>query len=468
MNRIILIGNGFDLAHNLKTSYGHFIDWIWEKEKLKLNDKSNWTFYRTRESKNFYASGAISSKQIINSYVFEDDFIYLTVDKIRFEGTTPFSPPSPQENIKNIFLKQINNQKALKNWVDIENEYYKALMTIIDSNFSIRIGGDTFRYASIERLNEYFNQIKVKLEEYLTEVLNNKTVKIIGLENLIYSNFSYADFTQKGKNNLIDIAYQKVLSLKEKDEKQELSISNTSESTLNIYRNIKALVSKEPRIHESLIYSLNTRADFVKLFDKHNERIEISSLLLPENVLFLNFNYTNTENKYSTDVFFANKKDGYKQEFKINQETIHIHGELNEQKKPIIFGYGDELDDDYKLILKKNDNKLLENIKSIKYGETYNYKKLLDFIESDNYQIFVMGHSCGNSDRTLLNTLFEHENCQSIKIFYHKECDEQGAMDDFSDIYRNTTRNFKNFTDLRAKVVDKTNSIPFPQLAKNS
>ena len=29
MNRIILIGNGFDLAHGLKTSYADFIDWYW-------------------------------------------------------------------------------------------------------------------------------------------------------------------------------------------------------------------------------------------------------------------------------------------------------------------------------------------------------------------------------------------------------------------------------------------------------
>jgi hypothetical protein len=28
MNRIIIIGNGFDLAHGLKTSYGDFLDWV--------------------------------------------------------------------------------------------------------------------------------------------------------------------------------------------------------------------------------------------------------------------------------------------------------------------------------------------------------------------------------------------------------------------------------------------------------
>ena len=41
MNRIILTGNGFDLAHNLPTSYTHFIDWYWNdwKKKLKTGKK---------------------------------------------------------------------------------------------------------------------------------------------------------------------------------------------------------------------------------------------------------------------------------------------------------------------------------------------------------------------------------------------------------------------------------------------
>ena len=29
MNRLIIIGNGFDMAHGLKTSYMDFIDWYW-------------------------------------------------------------------------------------------------------------------------------------------------------------------------------------------------------------------------------------------------------------------------------------------------------------------------------------------------------------------------------------------------------------------------------------------------------
>ncbi|NDW10497.1 hypothetical protein D0T56_12630 [Dysgonomonas sp. 520] len=81
-----------------------------------------------------------------------------------------------------------------------------------------------------------------------------------------------------------------------------------------------------------------------------------------------------------------------------------------------------------------------------------NYKKTLNFIESDKYQIFVLGHSCGNSDRTLLNTLFEHDNCVSIKVFYHKKND---GTDNYSDVIRNISRNFNNKASMRDKVVNK-------------
>jgi hypothetical protein len=42
MNRIVLIGNGFDLAHGLRTWYEDFINWYWNEwgKKLKLSQNS--------------------------------------------------------------------------------------------------------------------------------------------------------------------------------------------------------------------------------------------------------------------------------------------------------------------------------------------------------------------------------------------------------------------------------------------
>ena len=142
-------------------------------------------------------------------------------------------------------------------------------------------------------------------------------------------------------------------------------------------------------------------------------------LLLPNNIMLLNFNYTHSAHLYL--------KEG--SIFSVNQ----IHGNVD-NPSGVIFGYGDELDNDYKAIVDKNNNKYLENIKSIKYLEEDNYRKVLSFIESEPYQIVIMGHSCGNSDRTLLNTLFEHRNCVSIKPYYY--IDNEGK-DNYIDLIQN-------------------------------
>ena len=68
-----------------------------------------------------------------------------------------------------------------------------------------------------------------------------------------------------------------------------------------------------------------------------------------------------------------------------------------------------------------------------------------------------MGHSCGTSDRTLLNTVFESDNCASIKVFYHIKGDNK---DNFSDIIKNISRNFNDKALMRDRVVNKTYCEP--------
>jgi len=67
------------------------------------------------------------------------------------------------------------------------------------------------------------------------------------------------------------------------------------------------------------------------------------------------------------------------------------------------------------------------------------------------------GHSCGKSDRTLLNTIFEHKNCKTIKSFFY--IDEKG-INDQNDRILNLYRNFKDKSLFRERVIDKTNCEP--------
>lgn len=60
----------------------------------------------------------------------------------------------------------------------------------------------------------------------------------------------------------------------------------------------------------------------------------------------------------------------------------------------------------------------------------------------------------------MLNTIFEHKNCCSIKIYYHQK---DNNTDNYLDIVKNISRHFKNKSSMRRKIVSKEISTPLPQ-----
>jgi hypothetical protein len=133
-----------------------------------------------------------------------------------------------------------------------------------------------------------------------------------------------------------------------------------------------------------------------------------------------------------------------------------IHGDLNN----MIFGFGDEMDEDYQLIENIDENEYLEFFKSFQYFQNNNYDQLLSTIDSEKFQVIILGHSCGLSDRVMLNTIFEHENCRSIKIYYHQKED---GTDNYLDVVKNISRHFKDKPSMRRKIVSKELCSPLPQ-----
>ncbi|PQJ73056.1 AbiH family protein [Polaribacter butkevichii] len=419
MNRIILIGNGFDLAHGLKTSYNNFIDDYW------LNT--------IEEIKKTGGGRVFENKEIIIENCPSDNFIKEKTLNDLEKGLNTFGS---EIRFKNSFLKQITNKSSLNNWVDIENEYYILLKKSYQDESS------NSNKLNITKLNFDFNQIKKLLKDYLIKIEHNffkekddrellRTQEDIS--NKIYSTFNYRDFSEDSLNNRAKIEYD--------------SLKKSIISVQGYYDHIKNLDEYEKRI--------------IQIIDKKNPQQEIKELLLsnyssdyfdlrPNEVMFLNFNYTSIDSIYS-----SGKRVSFQSDVKhIPTDTIHIHGNLDDTEiSSFIFGFGDEIDKDYKSIEELNNNEYLENIKSIQYLESDNYKRLLEFINSEEYQIFIFGHSCGISDRTLLNTLFENDNCSSIKLFYH---DKKDGTDNFSDIIRNISRNFNSKVMMRDKVVNKT------------
>lgn len=207
----------------------------------------------------------------------------------------------------------------------------------------------------------------------------------------------------------------------------------------------------QPRISDLLFKNPVEKNDISIEFKNSKDvrlRYGLDELIKLGKFLILDFNYTQTIKEYITDY--------EKGIMPSNIIYINIHGILNDEKNPMIFGFGDELDENYKKIEKSRLNGVLKYIKSINYLKTSNYRKFLDFLELDYFQIFTWGHSCGMTDRTLLNHVFEHNNCVSIKPYYYKRYNEEidSYSDNYIEIVSNIARNFTDKNKLRDRVVN--------------
>lgn len=360
MNRLIIIGNGFDLAHGIKTSYKDFIA--------------------------DYFSNAINSIYLNRPY--NDELMRINVKEGQFYQPLPFNRINSENSLDTLlqalsgetifsfhFKSQLLNRSFNKieklNWVDIEIEYFNSLLEtrhFFKNNNQLK---------EIKKINQQLDSLKEKLVEYLKE------------QQSIFTNGFI-------KNNLVGCFTESI------------------------------------HPHEIVTTELET-----------DEK--------PENLFFLNFNYTNT-----FEVYFDSCRKIIPSEFD------YIHGDLHGVHGQPIFGFGDELDKHYLEFEDEKNNELFKHIKSFEYLKNKNYYRLIRFLESDEYQVQIYGHSCGLSDRTMLNQIFEHEHCKSIKIFYHERPD---GTNDYTEKTYEISRHFKDKGMMRKKVVpfDYSKAMPQPK-----
>lgn len=415
MNRIILIGNGFDLAHGLPTRYEDFINWYWEKRVnsftgnlTPISEDCLCSIRMTSNNPNrCWNVFAFTIPRYINKPSGKEVIDSIASDSESFEFS--LSP----------FFKNICTSIETKGWVDIEKEYYDLL------RYSI-ISPDNCHY-TISEINKQLHYIQELLAQYLSSIKIDNITCNVEIRRHIYGNIRKNDISI----SQLQVYYDYVDYLIQQD---------------NVYQQLLCRYGFEDSVSYFMTEDIKRlRKQFSD--SSEIEEIYLNGLIIPENIMLLNFNYTEVADKY-----------GYLKD----APTNHIHGDLNNPDS-IIFGYGDELDEDYKDFLKQSDNECLKNIKSIKYLESGNYRNLLQFIESAPYQVYIMGHSCGNSDRTLLNTLFEHKNCVSIKPYYYQKDD---GSDNYLEIAQNICRNFTDMKLMRDRVVNKMFCEPLPQYIK--
>lgn len=404
MNRIILIGNGFDLAHNLPTKYEDFIKWYWEQRIIGFRNNSTPSdddgICAYRPKNNLRVCDVYGCSEFANYSPSKDNLFFEQL--MRFPDMC-FSP----------MFKRICYSIQSKGWVDIEDSYYSLL---ISNDPAIPVAN----------INNTLEILKSKLIVYLDNIQKTSIFKLDPeIRFQILEPIHKREIANESLQSWYDMIEER---LDYSDDDWDELLEGYNVNPLNPQYSVD-LVN---RVKKNIIADKKER-DIKLITDEDYSRV----FFLPDNIMILDFNYTNTSDQYLP-------KSNH---FSIN----HIHGNLSEPSS-IIFGYGDEIDDEFKKLVNKNDSDYLRHIKSFRYLESLNYRKMLSFVESAPYQLCIMGHSCGTSDRTLLSTLFEHKNCVSIKPYYY--CKDNGT-DNYIDLVQNISRSFNNPRIMRDRVVSK-------------
>jgi hypothetical protein len=377
MNRLILIGNGFDLAHGLKTGYNDFILWYLKScfsiaDDTKEYDDEIINIKRLNRQDEAIKLG--EHTYTIPDYIeffYDRGFDELIHNKnIKVKGWQNIYDPFFNVTIKSELFRNLIMNCSRSLWVDIENFFYDHLKLILEGAKSNK------KEELLLILNSSLKNIILKLEEYLASI----------------------------KPTHLDNGY-------------------------------------------SAIFNSNIQANEIVT-------VNLTEDLPPEESLLLNFNYTSTAEHY----FKQGPYNPHPRPIRVN----YIHGKIATPSNPLIFGFGDELDESYLKMELERSKGFFEYIKSFWYFKTSNYHNLIRFIDAKPFQVLILGHSCGLSDRTMLNMIFEHEQCKSIKIYYYGEKD---GPNNFKTLTEEISRHFKNKSQMRKKIVPFDLSQPMPQVA---
>lgn len=301
MNRVILVGNGFDKHVGLNTDYPSLLS----KALYKIINNSN------LDSRNKIMKVSRTIKGLINK-VYKD-----SIDKndigIFYNGLL-------KVKIKSKFLKELlksfeENSKKHKNWCDYEGIMYK-----------VGYGADDYEKKCFKTLNSHILN-EIKSENNRKSVIKNYNEKVNGIVNILKS-----------------------------DEEEE-----------------------------------NINKTFI-----------------------CNFNYTDTFEDVAKQIKHQN-------------DISYIHGKLDKDKQyqsyensdngDCLFGYYF----DYPAGWGDNPN-IIENKCPNKYNSRIEKAKLEKFISSDEFELFIIGHSCGKSDISFFRqNIFGSKKCRSVKIMKYDE-----------------------------------------------
>ena len=391
MNDIIILGNGFDLAHGLATGYKDYvramlIDSLREKiNRLEYQDSP----FRIPECPEIYRtpSDEVNLSFLHYGYELENELLINL-----YRDTAKYHKYSLPDLISHI-IEDFEN----KGWVDLEGTYFSLLTRILAQ--------EKFDQARVIALNEQMESLRKSLCQYLN--------KVTPTEPSDYINGHFISIRE---------GYMMMAERRLKQNRETLRTSD------------KQAIDTPERSNDQ------------------NDALEIVRGLA--GITVLTFNYTDTCEALYKDALTIKAVDlplhlaDYLPAEGIPPTFIHIHGSLKEGD--IVLGYGDETTDEFRELEDANDNELTQYFKSFYYMQNSRYRQFFEVLERGPFRLHLMGHSCGLSDCVLLSSIFNHPNLEDVRIYYH---DRGKDGNDYFQLCQNISRHFQDKHAMRLKIL---------------
>lgn len=288
MNNLFILGNGFDLAHGLKTSYLDFVKYI-IKKCIEKDDNSN-------------------SIMKIGGLPYDYDSFINDIKSDRISVIRP--------NYTSLMMKELLKDVTLNNWCDIEHKYFELLS-------SIKKESTVHYYQSVQDLNRDFELIKKELENYLvmqqpTNCIDSykRIFNSLAHRNSLIINFNYTDTIQQLYS---DVIKSEIIHIhgKLKDQKSPIifgyaandddnsSLINKNEN--EYLKNIKRFAyNRTDTEHKLKTYLNKTKNIYVNILGHSiglSDKLILEQILNHDNIKFIRvFYYENYENYFNTQI----------------------------------------------------------------------------------------------------------------------------------------------------------------------
>lgn len=195
-DKIIIIGNGFDLAHGLKTSYKHMFDAFFNSLVKKINIPGGYSYDILGFQKR------IRGNRLIYAVKSEDEAKKSWICLIENKGDFGIDVNPTQS--ESFYLRTLFSNRANKsNWCDIEEHYFETIKNF-KMSYKIEIANQEFSFLKRMLINHIKN-IESNVEE--KDILYKSNIKAIFREDI--SNYKQIhvisfNYTQKLTDALIE------------------------------------------------------------------------------------------------------------------------------------------------------------------------------------------------------------------------------------------------------------------------